>query len=384
MFVVNDTQELRKKIDDSVQILKSSKSIAEKIAVSNYIENINDAITCVEEVDLELSEETIYGSLKDRRKYFKKLNIYQKQLLENFILNKMFHNSFMGEVLSGVEENFLDVEEKDLSPTTNLSEEDYHDIFYQFMKSINLENLFDKYVKEKKIYSTSLEYSPSNLGFTIYNPVKRDSDIFIFEFEYNIHSMFTLAHEFGHVYDLSHYDEDILKFNNSSYRSFFGETISKTFERLFLDYMISNNILIDESLDKLFEMNLINHDYVLAAYMLSLLPDKYIENEAYTKLRKGKFIKLIKNEFISEEAVREFVFNSVGFNINEDFTYAYGDILSMFIKNEIDENGFSNDLLKEFFSKRCEVFSEEFFREWGMGPENYVKLHDKQMQYLKK
>ena len=149
MFVVNDTKELRKKIEDSAKIMKSTKNMAQRIAISNYIENVEDAIACVEEVDLGLPDKTIYGSLKNRRKYFKKLDVYQDQFITNFIINKDFHNSFMGEVLSGVEENFLDVEETDVCPTTELSDTDYYDIFFQFMKSINLEELFDKYIKEK-------------------------------------------------------------------------------------------------------------------------------------------------------------------------------------------------------------------------------------------
>lgn len=384
MFVVNDTKELRKKIEDLARIMKSTKNMAQRIAISNYIENVEDAIACVEEVDLGLPDKTIYGSLKNRRKYFKKLDVYQDQFITNFIINKDFHNSFMGEVLSGVEENFLDVEETDVCPTTELSDTDYYDIFFQFMKSINLEELFDKYIKEKKIYSTSLGFCEGNLGFTLFNPITNDSDIFIKEFEYNIHSMFTLAHEFGHVYDLSKFETDVSKYNDYFYKSFFGEVISKTFEKLFLDYMISNKILVDETKDKLFEWNIINHDYVLGCYMLSLLPDKYIANESYTKLTKDKFIDLVKSYFISEDTVRDYVYGSVSFNIYDDYAYAYGDILSMFIKESIVDCGFNNDMLEDFFRSRCELFNEEFLRRWGMGPENYVKLHDKQLQYLKK
>ena len=148
--------------------------------------------------------------------------------------------------------------------------------------------------------------------------------------------------------------------------------------------MIENKILVDETKDKLFECNLINHDYVLGCYMLSLLPDKYIANESYTKLTKDKFIDLVKNYFISEDTVREYVYNSVCFNIYEDYVYAYGDILSMFIRESIKDCGFKNDMLDDFFRSRCELFNEDFLRRWGMGPENYVKLHDKQLQYLKK
>lgn len=384
MIVENSTSELKKKIYESTKDIKETKNVAERIALSNYIGNVSQAINCVEDGNIIVPDKKIYGSLKNRRKFHKKLDVYEDRMLNNFIRNKKYHCSYMGEVLSGVEENFLEVEDSELSPVTVLSDSDYYDIFFQFMKSINLEELFDKFIKDRKIYSTELDYNEGCLGFTIFNPLKRDSDIFIKDFEYDIHSMFTLAHEFGHVYDLDHFDDTIEKYNDYFYKSFFGEAISKTFERLFLDFMIKNNILFEESKDKLFECNLINHDYVLASYMLSLLPDKYIENNSYLRLTKDKFLDIIKKYFISEEAIKDYVYNSVSFGISEDFVYAYGDILSMFMKEYIDEDGLSNDMLEEFFRSRCDVFSEEFMRKWGMGPANYVKLHEKQLQYLKK
>ena len=305
-------------------------------------------------------------------------------MLYGFVLNKDFHADYMGEAVSGVEENFTDVLEEEISSTTTLNRDDFYDIFFQFMKSINLEKLFDKFIKEKRIYSTVTPLEEGSLGFTLYNPIDSDIDIFIYDFKYNIHTMFTLAHEFGHAYDLDKFNEGIFIYNRYFYQSFYGEAISKTFERLFLDYMLKNKILYKESKDKLFESEIINHDYILGAYMLSLLPDNILHDGSYANISRDKFVTMIKNNFVDEESIRNFIYGTVSFDLMENFIYAYGNILSMFLSESIKSSGFSNDLMEEFLRIRSNLFNEEFFREWGMGPHDYVKLHKKEIECLKK
>jgi len=71
-------------------------------------------------------------------------------------------------------------------------------------------------------------------------------------------------------------------------------------------------------------------------------------------------------------------------DLQESFTYAYGDIISMFLKDSIDKYGFSNDLVFEFMKERRNLFREGFFRENGMGPDNYLDLYKKELKLLKK
>lgn len=384
MVDTHNTKKLYTQLDIACKELKKAKNSDERVALVNYIGNLNAAIATMEDEKIIFDKGRIYGSHKNQKKFLKKLDIYEDRMLDSFVLNKDFHSNYMGEVLSGIEDNMAEIPEEKISPTTMLKESDFYDIFYQFMKSIKLDKLFDKFIKEKKIYSTITPFSEGNLGFTLYNPVNKDIDIFVNDFEYNIHSMFTLAHEFGHAYDLNNFNEDISVYNKYFYRSFYGEVISKTFERLFLDYMLKNKILLKESQDKLFESEMINHSYILGSYMLSLLPDSLLHDGSYANLDKDKFITMIKNNFIDEDSIRKFIYESVAFDLIEDFTYAYGDIISMFIHESVRDCGFSNDLVEEFLRLRSNLFDEEFMRKWGMGPENYVKLHKKEIECLKK
>lgn len=379
-----DTRKLKEKLDISFKQLKEAKNSDEKIVLANYIGNLSESISLVDDTKFELKKKRIFGSNRNHRKFLKKLDIYEDRMLDNFILNKEFHSNYMGEILSAIEDNIFELEDGELSPITILTESDFYTIFFDFMKSIKLDSLFEKFIKEGKIYATKKEIEKGNLGYTLYNPTTKDSDIFIDDFDYDIHTLTTLAHEFGHVYDLGKFDEDMSNYNRYFYQSFYSEVFSKVFEKLFLDYMFKNNILYGETQDKLFEMTVINHDYILGAYMLSLLPDKFIYANSYGRLSKDKFIKLIKDDFIDEENIREFVYNSTSFRLGDDFNYSYGAVISTFLKESIDECGFSNELVEAFFKVRSNILDEKFLREWGMGPEQFKKLNEKELQYLKK
>ena len=50
--------------------------------------------------------------------------------------------------------------------------------------------------------------------------------------------MLTLAHEFGHVYDLNSFSGDAQDYNRYVYMSFYHEIVSKLFEKLFIEYLI--------------------------------------------------------------------------------------------------------------------------------------------------
>ena len=355
------------------------------MALSNYIGNLCFAIDSIDSLQAVPSEKRLFGSRKNHRKFVKKLDIYGSQMLDHFVIKKDFHSDFLGEVLPGVEENFQKLNfDDETSSITTLDENSFYSIFLDFMRSLKLDYLFDEFIQNHKIYRTIREEDDKLLGFTLNNPITHESDVFVGNFPYDIHTMSTLAHEFGHVYDLSFTLGDVEEFNQYFYLSFFGEVIPRLFERLFFQFMIDKGILTDEIKDKVFEFEVINHDYLLGCYILSLINENSFLDNSYQSLSKDELIQKVKNYFISEDTIRDFVYNSTGFDVLEDFRYAYGDIVSLFLKEAVEDCGLSNDFVEEFLKIRSGLFSEDFLRKWGMGPENYVQLHEKELQMIKK
>ena len=71
-------------------------------------------------------------------------------------------------------------------------------------------------------------------------------------------------------------------------------------------------------------------------------------------------------------------------NIKDAYSYVYGDILSMFLAEDIERDGFSLKTLKEFMNNRINSFDENYILESGYTPYEYVKLYDKELQLIKK
>ncbi len=382
MEVTNKTKGLYRRLQAANNLLKTTNNPNDKIALCNYIGNIYDAISSVGDKKIIVKKKDIFGSNKYHKKFHRKLVKLEDIMLEKFIQDKEFHSSYMGEVCFGVEQLHDDDPEYNVDLYQELSKSDFDDIFFQFMKSINLDGFLEDYLKKSNIYSYKLSDDNHTLGMTLYNPVNRDVDVLIGDFILDIQALFTLAHEFGHVYDMSLFEGNTEEYNRYFYQSFYGEVVSKLFERLFLSYMINNNILKEEAQDKLMEVDDNNHDYLLTSYILSLLDEDLIRDSAYSYLSEEELIEVVNKYFNNN--ISEFVSELDYVDLQEDFTYAYGDIVSMFIKDSIDKYGFSNELIDEFLKVRSNLFDEEFFREFGMGPDNYLDLYKKELKLLKK
>ena len=95
-------------------------------------------------------------------------------------------------------------------------------------------------------------------------------------------------------------------------------------------------------------------------------------------------MKMVKDNFTEEAELKEVIESVQDFNLAGIYNYAYGDILSMFLAEEVGKNGMKSELMDYFFEHRIKPFSEEFMRECGFGPKNYIKLYKKEIQLIKK
>ena len=363
---------------------KNAKNREERIALSNYIYCLLDSIKIVSNEDIDSLLKEVYCSYKNIALFNKKIDGHYDKVLRNFVMNKDFHKNFFEKMFRKTTKRIKSLEEDEYSGITPLSEEDYFNIFFEFMNKIGLSKYFDKFVKDHRIYNTNVQFDINTFGYTLFNPISKDSDIFIEGLEYDIFSMYVLAHEFGHVYDLNHFNGDMSDYNKYVYESFNGEAISKTFERLFVDFLIENNILVPEAKDQLFDMINYNYEYIVSSYIISLLPDILLIDSSYQDLSRTKIYKLVERYFKEKNSIRKFINKSSNFELSETFTYSYGDIYSMFLKDMIKNNNFKLDVLEEMFCYRNSLFKEEMLDKLNITPENYVKLYEKDIDILKK
>ena len=246
-MIVRDPKRLYQKLDQAHQMLYNLKTPEERLALENYISILYQAIICLGDGDVVVDKRKCFGNEKKHQQFIRRMNAYTDRLIVNFLNNKEFHRNYLRDIIPDEEEEiekrilpFRDTEEE-----KSFSKEDFLDIMHGFMKSIKQDYLFQDMLKNGKIYSSIVGGSKdSDLGFTTYNPLNNDLDVFVRGLDYNLSSMMTLAHEMGHVIDLKGFNGDITEYNKYFYLSFCGEVISRTMERLLIRYLIKNNLYI--------------------------------------------------------------------------------------------------------------------------------------------
>ena len=154
-------------------------------------------------------------------------------------------------------------------------------------------------------------------------------------------------------------------------------------ERLLLRFLIHNKIYIDESKEKYIEFEDLNHDYLLQAYIMSLLDQQTIVKGEYMECNEDEIINQIQKHFIDGVDLTDVVERMNESDLSQIYNYTYGDILSLFLCDEIENNGYSSDLFEYFLSHRTKPFHEKFLRECGFGPVDYVKKYKKELNVLK-
>ena len=383
MIKTEDPKKLYEKLEIAKRQLKNAKSREEIMAISNYIYLLDDSIGLVSPDIETITNKIDYLDGKTNEKMDKKYFTHEGKMIRNYLSQKEFHEKFFERLYKKTSHLISSLEDDEYSGITSLTEEEYYNIFFEFMNKIGLAKYFDKYVKGKRIYKTKDSYE-NTLGFTIFNPLTKDSDIFIGDLEYDIFSMFTLAHEFGHIYDLNNFDEDIETYNEYFYQSFNGETISKTFERLFVEFLIENNILVDEAKDQMFDMINYNYEYILSSYIISLIPDILLIDNSLRDISPTKIYKLVERYFNKKRHVRKFINKCCDLEVKETYTYSYGDVYSLFLKDRIKQDDYNLDSLKEFFEFRSKIFDPSMLDRLNINPKSYVKLYKKDIELLKK
>ena len=385
IFMINTSvNQLIEQLNEAQLFLKKNKlNVEQKLILSNYIGNLYRTLICLGKTILSFDRNKVFGGYSNYRKVRKKIDNYSRQLISNFVVNKDFHRNYFGSILPEIEDELSYLCFDDYSEVY-FSRSDFFDIMFQFMKSIGKYDLFEKMYKNGNIYSVLIGQDEGNVGFTLFNPLENDADIFLKDVKYTLSNMNTLAHEFGHVDDLLHNSWNAKKYNRYMYISFYGEVISRLYERMFMSFLLDNNIHTTSVKDLKVEFELMNHDYLLEAYILSLFSDKSIYKEEYLDCSFEDIMSLVKGEYTESDYMKSFIDEIISLDLSEIYNYAYGDIISLFLFDSISKHGFSNDLIEEFYNNRSRLFSESFFDSCGFDSKKYIKLYRKDIAHLKK
>ena len=165
--------------------------------------------------------------------------------------------------------------------------------------------------------------------------------------------------------------------------STYPEVFSKLLEKLFLQYLIDNNILSDQAKDKYIGQFLTNHDFLMSSYMFSLLDDKYYRGGKELCISDEQFIEEMCKYFSNRELIEEMVREN-GLNLFNDYIYGYGEIMATHLLEPEKAEGLRCPEFREFQKIRFQPFDPEYLLDHEYTPENFAKVLKKEVQLCKK
>ena len=380
-------KEILEELDFCLKCLNEEKERDVRFALYNYIQNL---LRVLREIgsNYTMRKSDIFKDLKMYQKFQKQEKLYKKMFNDNFCFYKDFFADYLNDILVRTESLFYKyIEDNEYSlENDEFSEKEFLDIFFGFCNKLGIGYLFDNVV-DGKILSFDRKITDGNyLGLMIHNPLNGKSHILVDDFSYNIDSMFTLAHEMGHVYDVSFFDSklNVSKYNDYMYKSLNVEVLSKLFEKLLLDYLINNNIKKNVVIDKLIDSFIVEHDYIYSLYVLSLLDDRYIDSDRYLDISKDRLFDLVSKYFEDKKEVYDTIKNN-DFLLIDNAVYAYGEIISLFLEDDVRDCSLSNSFLfNKFMDERFLEFSYNFMESNGFFPSKYQELYEKRLKLIKK
>ena len=164
------------------------------------------------------------------------------------------------------------------------------------------------------------------------------------------------------------------------FKSVYPEVMSKLFERLLLNFLIKNNIVKEKAIDKKIDAEILNHENILGAYILSLLGDGYLVKNRYMNLSNDRLRELITSGFVNMENLDVEV---EYLNLNDNVYYAYGSIISLFLEDEVLEDGFNSSLMRRFMDIRSQEFNEKFIEGEELLSGKFSKIYQKRLEIIK-
>lgn len=253
-----------------------------------------------------------------------------------------------------------------------------YDILINFLQEENKEMLLilEEFINEKKFFRLTDNTLFDSNAFSIFNPLEKDSLIFIRKNLTSIRYLEAYVHELAHVYDTRNLLESNNEFTVSQYNSnsIFNETLSTYYSFLLYDYLIKNSLYKDEAIFEYIN-TLISYSMQLdsASLICALETDDFLRLNNYIPTKKEIISTLKKNskDFPLNNINNEYLKEEV--NINETINYTYGYLLSkIFLQNK--------NFKEEFLKIRSNDLKVAELKEKGFALESNPKILTKRLE----
>ena len=384
-IITGNEHDLKQLIDGAYRRLEQTRDNVERYVLIDYLYQLHEAYRAMTGTKSELNERRAFRSNSQIRKYTQYIDSLFGKLDEEFVKYKEYHRDFFDAMLS-INDDELD----DLADTVfstgyqTMSKEEFSEYFFEFLKEYGLEEMFDKFITGRKIFNRPLNENEKYTGTALHDPSKKRTSIMLCDFEYNVPYMLTLGHEFGHAYDLNLlHKKELDTYMRYSYSSVYGETIAMVFEKLFYDFLFRKRYRMDDLKEIYSEFSFEGKNYVLDAYILSLLDDKSIRNLKFDAVSDGEIVDQVSDYFTRCDELRDHL-DGRDLSTWKTPLYAYGDYFSTILKDSVHKEGLDSRLMRKFMSLRTGEFNPDLLEDRGFELEDYQRIYRRDISRLKK
>lgn len=373
-------EHLIKNYQEAEARLKFTISADEKIFLMTYIDILYDTLARMKQADS--LQNTAFLNFDHYQLYAREMRTYQRKDRMQFLTNRDFYRSYISNLLYHIRDDyhnlpsFVPARENGL-----ISQDEYWDIIYSFLKEYHLDLFLDDIRKKQGLHFLE---EGEEAGFALCNPFNGNIDLFIENFHFDIFSMQTLIHELGHAYDFKKFKGTAGDYNNYYYLSSYTEVLSFLFERLFLRYLARNHIQEERVQNELLRFYELNYLMISSANIYTLLEDKYLRLSGKENITGNEIINQVKHYYKDQEELNKIVNKMMECDLSLVYRYTLGDVLSLFLCEEVEKNGFLQEFMNDFLEERKKEFSHIFLLDHNASSENYAKLYKKELQLIKK
>lgn len=370
-----DTESIKKEL----QIIKdnfgkiNSKKLPDNIELLSAFYRLLYEVSGKEDKEV---EDLVTKNEKYRQNKIKSIKSAEKKTVQNFINNKDFHSYISDKMIGIYDIDFNYYIERSLY----LREEQMLEIICDFLDSeFGQAEGFKKLTEEKRIFrmdvsrATIPDMAPA--AYSVFDYITRNNFITVAKKNIikDITMMRILVHEFGHIMD--NLDTEFIPQKNLvSYNLISGyrEVYSMMYEKLFIEYLIKNNIFKESSKYGLKDLYLGVYDSFNELEYLTSLDDSLLFNERY-RTEKGIIDQLCLDED-GEFTLSKGIFCDFD-NANR---YSYGGLIAFYFaylkQNDIDKY---NKFFEAFKNKRFNMFNPSIFEDIGTDSEEIIKIYEK-------
>lgn len=280
----------------------------------------------------------------DESLYSEMILSYYK-FIENIIINQDKYSTIFDKLVNDILNTNLNVYKYYGKDYHRKNGEELEDIFCSFLNSFDYE-LYKEYINlidRQNIFWTSLDgYTGQNYPFSILNTNVIFMDNALGE---NINFYKILSHELGHSYESKLYlNSGRIREYDKTYNSPFYEVPSSFMEYAYINYLLENNIYIEEA-------NMLLHEFLVellinSTYSNMICKIKNIEEKINEQLEIDmKEFNAYLEEIGNNHNVFMFPINNT-VSLKDSFIYGFGQIFSIYMYENYkkDPNNFKKEL----------------------------------------